>query len=81
MFCSAVVVDLDFLNPCWWVAKSIESEMVGSRTASSILARGDSRDIGLKLDPLSAGLPGFNKGIRPITPTKVRGSKFKSIES
>ena len=63
IFWSALVVDLDLQNPHWCDCEANSAEIVGSRHTSNISARGDSIDIGQKLDPLSAGLPGFNKGM------------------
>lgn len=46
IFCSAVVVECPFRKPCWCLARFTESVISGRRIFSSILARGDSRDIG-----------------------------------
>ena len=63
MSCRAVVVDLPFLKPCWWFASGSASCRGCSIIASRVLAGGESSEIGRWLDPSSAGLLGFNKGI------------------
>ena len=50
-------------NPCWCSLSLTDSDMVGKRMDSRIFIDGESREIGLKLVPLSAGLPGFSNGI------------------
>ena len=39
------------------------ADRVGRISASKILAAGERSDIGLKLEPSSAGLPGLSRGI------------------
>ena len=47
IWCSAVVVECCFFNPCWVVLFGMFAVMYGSMIFSSVLAMGERSDIGL----------------------------------
>ena len=63
MLCSAVVVDLCCLKPCWCFGSVMLFVMHGSRIFSSVLAIGERRAIGLYEVPIAVSLFGFGMGI------------------
>lgn len=63
MWWSAVVVECNFLKPCWWVGNCVFCVMYGSSIFSIIFAIGESRAIGLYDVPIDGSFPGFGMGM------------------
>ena len=63
MWCSAVIVDLCCLNPCWCSGSEMFPVMCGRMIFSSVLAMGESNAMGLYDVPIELSLFGFGIGI------------------
>lgn len=62
MLCRAVVVECCFLKPCWNVFVGMFCVMYGRMIFSSVLAMGESREMGLYDVPMFGSLFGFGMG-------------------
>ena len=62
----AVVVDLPFLKKCLWSARGSAFYNVSWITAPRVFAGGESRLIGMKLEPSSNGLLGLRREIMQV---------------
>ena len=63
MWCSAVMVDLFCLNPCWCSGSVMWFVMNGRIIFSSVFAMGERRAIGLYEVPIEVSLFGLEMGI------------------
>ena len=75
MWCSAVVVDLCCLKPCWCSGSVILLVMCGSMSFSSVLAIGERSAMGLYDVPIEVSLCGLGMGMT-LASFQVLGMMF-----
>lgn len=63
IWCSAVVVDLCCLNPCWCSGSVMLFVMCGRMIFSSVLAMGERSAMGLYEEPIAESFPGLGMGM------------------